>query len=440
MPSIAVIGTQWGDEGKAKMVDLLAKNADAVVRTSGGNKAGHSVAINGMEYRFSSIPCGIIYPNVLGILGNGTAINPEELLQELDQLKAQGLSVDQVKISIRAHLVMPYHIILDGLMDEARENEDDGDPAGARRGIRPCYMDKLERIGIRVCDLLQPKVFAQKVRANVALKNRMITRVYGGVQQVDAEETMEKYLRYGEQLKPYIADTGYLLDQMLQEGKRVIFEGAQATMLDPDYGTYPYVTSSHPTIGGVAGGCGVGMNKITHTLGVMKAYTTRNGRGPFPTEIFGRGGYDLKDRGDEVEPNGSYRRIGWFDAVAARYAVRVNGLEGLALTKMNAMRDLKEVKICVAYKHGDEIIRVFPSCAEVLAECEPVYETLPGWGQLEGCNSYEELPREAKAYVDRIEELTGAPVMVLEMGMGRNKIVSWGPVNQWLQDKEASEC
>lgn len=435
MSSIAVIGTQWGDEGKAKIVDLLAGNADAVVRTSGGNNAGHSVVVAGTKYRFSSVPCGILYPNVLGIIGNGTAINPPELLAELETLEKKGLAVQNVRISSRAHLVMPYHLVLDGLMDEARDDED-GDPASARRGIRPCYMDKIERIGIRVCDLLNPDVFARKVRANTALKNRIITRVYGGVQQVDAEKTIAEYLEYGKKLAPYITDTAKLLNDMLREGKRIIFEGAQATMLDPDYGTYPFVTTSHPTIGGVACGSGIGFGKITHTLGVMKAYTTRAGKGPFPTEIFGPEGSELRDRGNEYEPNGNYRRVGWFDAVAARFAARINGLEGLALTKMNALRGLDEVKICTGYRLNGEELEEFPASAELLAECEPVYETLPGWGQIDGCNAYEELPQAAKDFVKRVEELTQVPVLVLEMGLGRNKIVSWGPVNEWLKDKE----
>ena len=284
-----------------------------------------------------------------------------------------------------------------------------------------------------MCDLIDPDTFVKKVRSNAAIKNRIITRVYGGVQQVDAEKIIQEYLAYGERLRPYIMDTGKLLDDMLREGKKVLFEGAQATMLDPDYGTYPYVTSSHPTIGGVACGCGVGLGSITHALGVMKAYTTRTGRGPFPTEIFGPEGRELRDLGHEYEPSGQFRRVGWFDAVAARYAVRVNGLEGIALTKMNALRDLDEVKICVGYRRGEELIQVFPASAEWLAECEPVYETMPGWGPIEGCNSYEELPQEAKDFVKRIEELTGTSVMVLEMGSGRNKIVSWGPVNEWLK-------
>ncbi len=433
MSSIAIIGTQWGDEGKAKIVDLLAGNADAVVRTSGGNNAGHSVVVAGTKYRFRSIPCGILYPGTLGILGNGTALYPPELLEEMDSLKEKGLHTENIRISLRAHVVMPYHLILDGLMDEAREDREEGDPAGARHGIRPCYMDKVEGIGIRMCDLIDPDTVVKKVRSNAAIKNLIITRVYGGVQQVDAEKIIQEYLAYGERLRPYIMDTGKLLDDMLREGKKVLFEGAQATMLDPDYGTYPYVTSSHPTIGGVACGCGVGLGSITHALGVMKAYTTRTGRGPFPTEIFGPEGRELRDRGHEYEPSGQFRRVGWFDAVAARYAVRVNGLEGIALTKMNALRDLDEVKICVGYRRGEELIQVFPASAEWLAECEPVYETMPGWGPIEGCNSYEELPQEAKDFVKRIEELTGTSVMVLEMGSGRNKIVSWGPVNEWLK-------
>lgn len=431
MPSIAVIGTQWGDEGKAKIVDLLAQRADAVVRSSGGNNAGHSVIVAGTKYRFSSVPCGILHPHVLGIMGNGTAINPPELLAELESLREDGLAVENVRISSRAHLVMPYHLILDELMDDAW-GDDENNPAGSRRGVRPCYMDKIARVGIRVCDLLDPEGFARKVRANVTLKNRTISRVYGGIHQVDAEQIIKDYLGYADRLKPYIADTGYLLYQMLSEGKRIVFEGAQATMLDPDFGTYPYVTSSHPSIGGFFTGSGVGNRQITHTLGVVKAYTTRTGRGPLPTEVFGRTADDLRAQGNEYEASGSYRRIGWFDAMALRYAARVNGLEGLALTKMNALRDFREVKLCVGYRYENEILNVVPPSSDVLAQCEPVYETMPGWGQIDGCNSFEELPERARNFISRIEELTGVPVMVVEVGMGRNKLLVRGAVKDWI--------
>ena len=431
MPSIAVIGTQWGDEGKAKIVDFLAGGADAVVRTSGGNNAGHTVVINDKRYRFSSVPCGIIHPNVLGIIGNGSAVNPAELLAEMEHLRSEGFYVDNVRISWRAHLVMPYHLILDSLMNEVHEGGD-GDPASARYGIRPCYMDKIERIGIRVCDLLQPDVFARKVRRNTQMKNRLITRVYGGVKQADAEQTIAEYMEYAKKLAPYITDTGELLEDMLSNGKKVIFEGAQATMLDPDYGTYPFVTTSYPTIGGMAIGSGVGLNAIEHSLGVIKAYTSRAGRGPFPTEIFNDDAQVLRDRGNEYEPSGQFRRVGWFDAFAADYAARVTGLDGFALTKMDALRDMREVRICTGYKYKGEIMKTVPASAEIMAQCEPVYETIPGWGRINDCSSYEELPDRAKFFIRRIEELTGTPVLILELGLGRNKIICTREVS-WLE-------
>ena len=437
MPSIAVIGTQWGDEGKAKIVDFLAENAEAVVRTSGGNNAGHSVEMNGTRYRFSSVPCGLLYPHVLGILGNGTAINPPELIAELAMLRSQGLSVENIRISSRAHVVMPYHLILDSLMDESRGENGDGTPSGSKRGIRPCYMDKIERIGIRMCDLLNPDEFAHKVRNIVKVKNRIISRVYGGVEQVDADDIIEEYLRCGRELAPYITDTGYLLATMLDEGKRVIFEGAQAVMLDPDYGTYPYVTSSHPSVGGVATGSGVGLNRINHVIGVTKAYTTRAGKGPFLTEIFNKAGDDLRDRGNEYEVTGQARRVGWLDAFALRYAVRVNGMEGLALTKLYVLQNLSEVKICTGYKLNGAALNAFPSSTDVMAGCEPIYETLPGWGRIDGFNTYEELPQTAKDFVCRIEELTGTPIMMVELGRGRNKLIKRDSLPEWLMGKEA---
>lgn len=432
MPSIAVIGGQWGDEGKAKVVDLLAQSANAVVRTSGGNNAGHTVTVNGTKYRFSSVPCGILHKDCICIIGNGTAINPQELLAEIEDLKAQGLPVENIRVSNRAHVVMPYHIILDGLMDEVKEEGGKVDPASARHGIRPCYMDKYLKEGIRVCDMMDRELFAKKVRANVATKNRMITRVYGGFQTVNADDIIEEYTAYAEKLAPYVAETGYLLAQMIDLDNYVVFEGAQATMLDPDFGTYPYVTTSHPTIGGVLTGSGVGPHYISHVMGVMKAYTTRAGKGPFPTQLFGPEAHALRENGHEYETNGASRRVGWFDCVVAHYAARINGMDSIALTKMNSLNYLDEVKICTGYEVNGTLLKTFPSEAEDLDNVQPVYEVLPGWGSLDGCNTFDDLPENAKRFIARLEEQIGAPVSVLELGRG--KMIARGPLDGWVQE------
>lgn len=435
MPSISIVGMQWGDEGKAKIVDYLAAGADAVVRTSGGNNSGHSVVVEGQRYRFATVPCGILHDNVLAIVGNGTAVNPPELVAEINALKDRGLPVENIRISTRAHVVMPYHVILDALMDEMHEG-DQGDPSSSRRGIRPCNMDKYARVGIRVCDMLDPKVFERKVRENVREKNRMITKVYGGVQQVNADAVIREYLQCAKALMPYIDETGALLADMLDENKTVIFEGAQATMLDPDYGTYPYVTSSHPTVGGVLCGAGIGVNRLNHTLGVCKAYTTRAGRGPFPTELFGREADEMREHTHEYELTGKYRRIGWFDGVAAHFAARINGFEAIALTRLNSLSYLDEVKICVGYKRGKEQVKYFPASADVLAACDPIYETMPGWGSLKGCKSYDELPAEVKNFIQRIEEIVGIPVEIVEVSSDRKCILSRGNVEHWFEEKD----
>ena len=421
MASTAIIGAQWGDEGKAKIIDRLASPAQMGVRTAGGNNAGHTVAVQDQIYQFRLIPSGILYPDVTCVLGNGTAIDPQDLLAEMRQLEERGVSLSNLRISLRAHLVMPYHKILDTLMEAARGREDLGTP---RRGIGPCYMDKVERIGLRVCDLLHPDEFAHKVKENVKIKNRYITKVYGGIETVDADAVVEQYLQYGRTLKPYMADASLLVYTAIQSGQTVIFEGAQATMLDVGMGTYPYVTSSHSAAGGVCIGAGIGPAMIHHTLGVMKAYITRAGEGPFPTELFGGEAQELRDRGNEYEMStGLARRVGWFDGVMGRLAVRANGLESIALNKLDVCANMPVVKLCTGYKKDGSAIVDFPASLEDLANCEPIYEEFEGWGKLDFCKTYEELPEAARRFVARVEEICQIPVTMIGVGPGREQTI-----------------
>ena len=421
MASTAIVGAQWGDEGKAKIIDRLASSAQVVVRTAGGNNAGHTVTVQDQIYRFRLIPSGILYPDVTCILGNGTAIDPQDLLMEMRKLEERGVSLANLRISLRAHLVMPYHKILDSLMEAARGHEDLGTP---RKGIGPCYMDKVERIGLRVCDLLHPDEFAHKVKENVKIKNRYITKVYGGIETVDPDEAVDAYLKYGEALRAYMADASLMVYTAIQEGQDVIFEGAQATLLDVGMGTYPYVTTSHPAAGGVCIGAGVGPAMVHHTLGVMKAYVTRVGKGPFPTELFGGEAQELRDRGGEYESDtGMARRVGWFDAVIGRLAVRVNGLESIALNKLDVCANMPVVKLCTGYNKNGSAVGDFPASLEDLAECEPVYEEFEGWGKVDFCKTYEDLPEAAKRFICRVEELCQVPVTMIGVGPGREQTI-----------------
>ncbi|TCK99721.1 adenylosuccinate synthetase [Natranaerovirga hydrolytica] len=419
MPSQVIIGAQWGDEGKAKIIDILSKDADVVVRSQGGNNAGHTVAVNGEVYKFHLIPSGILYGDKLCVIGNGVVIDPQGILEEIEGLEAKNISTDRLRISLRAHLVMPYHKVLDGIKEEYRGNDDIGT---TKKGIGPCYMDKVERSGLRVCDLLNPEYFAQKVRENVKIKNLIINRVYEKDIVLDAETIISEYMGYSERLKKYFADTTVIVHDAIQSNKNVLFEGAQGTLLDIDLGTYPYVTSSHPITGGVCVGSGIGPTMIDSSIGVMKGYITRVGKGPFPTELFDETGKQIRDVGHEYgTTTGRPRRCGWFDAVIGKFAVRTSGLTEIALNKIDVLSNIETIKICTAYKKGDEIINEFPASLEELKDCEPVYEELPGWGDIDHIRSYEDLPKEAKAYIKRVEELCGAKVTMVGVGPEREQ-------------------
>ncbi|GKX28717.1 adenylosuccinate synthetase [Vallitalea longa] len=419
MSAKVIIGAQWGDEGKAKIIDILSEESDVVVRSQGGNNAGHTVTVNGDVYKFHLVPSGILYPGTICVVGNGVVVDPKGILEEIALLHDKGISTDNLKISLRAHIVMPYHKTLDGIKEEYRGNSDIGT---TKKGIGPCYMDKAERSGIRMCDYLNPEVFEAKVRENVKIKNSIIKNVFNGDVQFDADAVIEEYKGYLEQLRPYFADTTVIVYNAIEEGKKVLFEGAQGSLLDIDLGTYPYVTSSHPVTGGVCIGAGVGPTMINDCIGVMKGYVTRVGKGPFPTELFDETGDQIRNVGHEFgTTTGRARRCGWFDAVVGKFAVRTSGLTAIALNKIDVLANIDKVKVCVAYKKGDEILKEFPASLEELAKCEPVYEEMDGWGDISQARSYDELPDTAKAYIQRVGELCSAKVTMVGVGPNRDQ-------------------
>lgn len=422
MPANIVIGTQWGDEGKGKIIDILASRAEVVVRSQGGNNAGHTVVNNGQTYKLHLVPSGILYPGTACLIGAGVVLDPKDFISELDNLHARGISTDNLKIDPRAHVVMPWHIVLDGLSEKFRGNSDIGT---TKRGIGPTYMDKYERCGIRMYDLTHPEVFAQKARSTGALKNRIITAVYGG-EAIDLDAVIQEYTEYGKRLLPYLADVSVLTYEADKAGKTILFEGAQATLLDIDFGTYPYVTSSHPLSAGVCVGTGVGPRMISNIIGVAKAYTTRVGKGPFPTELNDEIGEKIRNVGGEFgTTTGRPRRTGWFDAVIVRHSVRVNGLDGLAINKLDTLSGLGTLKICTAYKMADgTITRNLPPTLEELAGCTPIYEEAEGFDKdISGCKSFEELPESCKRYIARLEELCDCRIAMIGIGPDRSQIL-----------------
>lgn len=419
MAGTVIIGAQWGDEGKAKIIDILSQKADVVVRSQGGNNAGHTVVVNDDVFKFHLVPSGILYSGKECIVGNGVVIDPKGILEEIDMLNSRGINTDSLRISQRAHLVMPYHKVLDGIKEEYRGKSDIGT---TKKGIGPCYMDKAERSGIRMIDLFYEDLFKEKVRENVKIKNRIISKVYESDKIVDAEEIIEEYLAYGERLKQYITDTTVLVYDAIKANKNVVFEGAQGTLLDLDLGTYPYVTSSHPVTGGVCIGSGIGPTAITDCIGVMKGYVTRVGKGPFPTELDDEIGEQIRNVGHEFgTTTGRPRRTGWFDAVIGKFAVRTSSLTAIALNKIDVLANLDEIKICVAYKKDGEIVKEFPASLDELALCEPVYESMEGWGDIDHIRSYEELPQSVKNYIKRVEELCEAKVTMIGVGPNRDQ-------------------
>ena len=422
MPANIVVGTQWGDEGKGKIIDIIASRADVVVRSQGGNNAGHTVVNDGQTYKLHLIPSGILYKNTACLIGAGVVLDPKDFLSEIDDLSSRGISFDNLKIDPRAHVVMPWHITLDGLSEKFRGNSDIGT---TKRGIGPCYMDKYERCGIRVYDLVHPEVFAEKVRMTGKLKNKIITEVYGG-EPHDTEAIIKEYTEYGKRLAKYVDDVSVIVYEAAKANKTIMFEGAQATLLDIDFGTYPYVTSSHPLSAGVCVGTGVGPMIISNIIGVAKAYTTRVGKGPFPTELNDEIGETIRNKGGEFgTTTGRPRRTGWFDAVIVRHSVRVNGLSSLAINKLDTLGGIGDLKVCVAYKKPDgTVIENFPAALEELADCVPVYETLKGFDDdVSSCRSFDELPEACKKYIERLEELCDCHISMVGVGPDREQII-----------------
>ncbi|EPY08526.1 adenylosuccinate synthetase [Paenibacillus sp. E194] len=418
MSTVVVVGTQWGDEGKGKITDFLAESADVVARYQGGNNAGHTILIDNKKYKLSLIPSGIFYTNKICVIGNGMVINPKALIQEIEYIHENGFSTDNLRISDRAHVIMPYHMVLDGLEEERKGPNKIGT---TRKGIGPCYMDKAARNGIRIVDLLDKDVFEKKFRHLANEKNELI-RMYGG-EELDIEATLQEYFEYAEFIRKYVVDTSVVLNDAIDGGKKVLFEGAQGVMLDIDQGTYPFVTSSNPTAGGVCIGSGVGPSKIEEVIGVAKAYTTRVGDGPFPTELNNETGDFIREAGHEYGTvTGRARRVGWFDSVVVRHARRVSGITGLSLNSLDVLTGLETVKICTAYKCGDEIIEHYPASLDMLAKCEAIYEEMPGWSEdITGCKTLAELPESTRNYVKRVSELTGIPISIFSVGRNREQ-------------------
>ncbi|NOU94738.1 adenylosuccinate synthase [Paenibacillus sp. LMG 31456] len=419
MSTVVVVGTQWGDEGKGKITDFLAESAEVVARYQGGNNAGHTILINDKKYKLTMIPSGIFYTDKICVIGNGMVINPGALLEEIQYIHDNGFTTTNLRISDRAHVIMPYHLLLDGLEEERKGDNKIGT---TRKGIGPCYMDKAARSGIRIADLMDAEEFKRRVRQVVAEKNVLIEQVYGS-KGLDAETMIEEYLGYADQIRPYVTDTSVVLNDLIDDGKKVLFEGAQGVMLDIDQGTYPYVTSSNPSAGGVCIGSGVGPSKIRQVIGVAKAYTTRVGDGPFPTELHNDTGNWIREKGHEYGTvTGRPRRVGWFDSVVVRHARRVSGITGLSLNSLDVLAGLETVKICTAYKIGDKIIEHYPASLNMLAQCEAVYEELPGWSEdITGVRKLEDLPANARRYVERVSELTGIPIAIFSVGRNREQ-------------------
>lgn len=422
MSASIVVGTQWGDEGKGKIIDIIASRADVVVRSQGGNNAGHTVVSGGQTYKLHLIPSGILYKDTLCLIGAGVVLDPKDFVGELDELSSRGVAFDNLKIDPRAHVTMPWHIELDGLSEKFRGSSDIGT---TKRGIGPAYMDKYERCGIRVYDLVHPEIFAEKARETGKLKNKIITEVYGG-EPVDIEAVIKEYTEYGKRIAKYVDDVSVIVYNAHKEGKTIMFEGAQATLLDIDFGTYPYVTSSHPLSAGVCVGTGVGPMLISDIIGVAKAYTTRVGKGPFPTELDDETGDTIRNKGGEFgTTTGRPRRTGWFDAVIVRHSVRVNGLSKLAINKLDTLCGIGDLKVCVAYEKPDgSVIKDFPPTLEELEGCKPVYETLKGFDEdISACNDYNSLPQACKTYIERLEELCGCRIAMIGNGPDRTQII-----------------
>ncbi|SHH73357.1 adenylosuccinate synthase [Virgibacillus chiguensis] len=419
MSSVVVVGTQWGDEGKGKITDFLSQNAEVVARYQGGNNAGHTIKFDNITYKLHLIPSGIFFNEKTCVLGNGMVIDPKAFVEEIAYLHERHISTDNLRISNRAHVILPYHLKLDILQEEEKGANKIGT---TKKGIGPAYMDKAARCGIRIADLMNKDIFRKKLEQNLLEKNRLFEKLYG-VEPMKLEDIVDVYYDYGQQMAPYVCDTSVVLNDALDQGRRVLFEGAQGVMLDIDQGTYPFVTSSNPTAGGVTIGSGVGPTKIDHVVGVSKAYTTRVGDGPFPTELHDEIGEQIREVGREYgTTTGRPRRVGWFDSVVVRHARRVSGITDLSLNSIDVLTGIKTLKICVAYRYQGEIIHEFPATLAELAACEPVYEEMPGWTEdITGVTSLGDLPANARHYLERVSQLTGIPLSIFSVGPDRSQ-------------------
>lgn len=421
MATAMVLGTQWGDEGKGKIVDYLAQKADVVIRSQGGNNAGHTVVADGQSFALRLLPSGIFFSEKTCIIGNGVVVNPEVLLEEIDGMVKKGVTISKLEVSTRAHVIMPYHIRIDEEDEKLRGDDKIGT---TKNGIGPCYADKINRVGIRIGDLMDRDVFYQKLKTNLELKNRLFATYYN-CEGFDFEEIFTKYTALAERIRPYVKDTEYSANQYIKEGKKVLFEGAQATMLDLDHGTYPFVTSSNPTAGGACVGSGVGPRMMSNIIGVVKAYTTRVGAGPFPAEQSNKIGEYLRETGHEFGTvTGRSRRCGWFDSVVVRYAAMLNSLDYLAITRLDILDGLDTINICKGYMYKGIELKEYPESLNILQDVEPVYEELPGWKtDISGCKSYDELPENARYYIERISQLVGVPLGIVSVGPDRSQTI-----------------
>ncbi|MDE7230309.1 MAG: adenylosuccinate synthase [Oscillospiraceae bacterium] len=425
MSARIIVGTQWGDEGKGKVIDIMAAKADLVVRSSGGNNAGHTVVHGDQVYKLHLLPSGILYPETVCLIGSGVVVDPGVLLEEISEMNKRGVSCDNLRIDARADIIMPWHRELDKLEEEFKARQTGVNVGTTGRGIGPCYADKADRVGIRMYDLVYPECLKKLVKNTGEIKNLTIEKVYGG-KAFDLDAVFEEYKAYGEKLAKYMADGSVITFEAHKAGKEILFEGAQATLLDIDFGTYPFVTSSHPIAGGACVGTGVGPKIIDEVIGVGKSYTTRVGNGPFPTELNDDMGVLIRERGKEYGvTTGRPRRTGWFDAVIMRHAVRVNGLTAIAINKFDTLADIGTLKVCTAYEKSDgTVLKDFPVTLEELADCKPIYEEIEGYeGDLSKCRSFDELPEKCRAYISRLEELCGCPITILGVGPGRDQVI-----------------
>ncbi len=421
MANVIVIGAQWGDEGKGKITDLLSRSADVVVRYQGGVNAGHTIVVQGQTFKLHLIPSGILYPKTECVIGCGTVIDPQVLIKELDQLEQLNISTDNLLISQTAHVTMPYHRMIDKAAEEVRGNHKIGTTG---RGIGPTYADKSERTGLRMLDLMDADGLREQLEWTINYKNTILEKLYN-LPPLDPQVVIEEYLGYAERLRPFVVDTSLKIYDAVLRRRNILFEGAQGTLLDLDHGTYPYVTSSNPVAGGACVGSGLGPTMIDRVIGVSKAYTTRVGKGPFPTELHGEIGDLLGDRGAEFgTTTGRKRRCGWFDAVIGRYAVRINGMDCIAITKLDVLDELEEINVCVAYEIDGERCEHFPTSARMFAHCRPIYKTLPGWQMSTShCRTLEELPPQALDYLKFLAELMDVPIAIVSLGASRDQTI-----------------